>query len=198
MSEKEMEPSRYKSSDETNTVLVDTLLFGEAIITYREGWVSARFGSESESVVTIKRIGQASRKGVPIGTREAHHVVADLSGHPLTLDVGKARFFKKTYQVSIEYGEHIITLAARDMESSIVLLGKTDQGDNCCATVTRLVGGRIDILWSAPFKFGGKIIEPPLPSKDNVLIILAIAAAFGTGGLSFTSIVMGIIGSTFP
>ena len=54
------------------------------------------------------------------------------------------------------------------------------------------------MLWSLPFRMVNKTIEPPTPSREDALVGIVVAAAFGTGGLSLTTIVMGALDSILP
>ncbi|OZF52741.1 hypothetical protein CH291_02935 [Rhodococcus sp. 14-1411-2a] len=98
----------------------------------------------------------------------------------------------------MSFRDNTLTLAAKDLESSAVFRGVSDNGDNCFGDLTREYGGGVSAFWGLPFTFFGKSVEPPTPSEDEVLIAFAAAAAFGTGGLSVTTIVMSLLGSVFP
>ncbi|MDJ0396545.1 hypothetical protein QMK17_24905 [Rhodococcus sp. G-MC3] len=71
-------------------------------------------------------------------------------------------------------------------------------GDNSFGVLTRTFGGGIDVMLSIPFKFVKKTVEPPTPSREDMLVGIVTAAAFGTGGLSASTIVMGAVASLFP
>ncbi|MBC7301332.1 MAG: hypothetical protein H5T78_10275 [Nocardia sp.] len=58
--------------------------------------------------------------------------------------------------------------------------------------------GTVEVFWALPKKVLNQAIEPPQPAAEDVLIGYAIAAAFGTGALSFTSILMGFIAAAMP
>ncbi|RMB77955.1 hypothetical protein AYK61_17375 [Rhodococcus sp. SBT000017] len=185
------------SADFTAAV-VETGIYGEADLTHRDESI---FGSYREGVpmtVTISRTGPRTSDKVPIGTRTAANLRAGIDGREIVLDPGRARLFKRSYRVGIQYGGRTLTLRAKNLEDSALLDGPSDRGDNEFGVLTRVFGGGVEVLWSLPFTMMNRTIEPPTPTREDALIGIVVAAAFGTGGLSLTTIVMGAVESILP
>lgn len=180
------------------SVLVDTLLYEQVLLHYRDDEISGAYQEGPPTTVRIHRVGERAHKNTPIGTRTAASLRATIDGRAITLNPGRARLLKRSYRVGIEFDDRVLTLSAKGLEDSFLLDGPADHGDNSFGVLTRSFGGGVEILWSIPFKFMGKEIQPPTPSHDDVLVGMVAADAFGTGGLSASTVVMGAVASIFP
>lgn len=193
-----MERLNENADQSIESMVIDTLLYGQVNLHYSDGEVEAAYQESPHTTVKISRVGERTHKKTPIGTRTASAVQAAIDGRTITLNPGRARLLKRSYRVGIEFDDRVLTLAAKDLEESFLLDGRSDRGDNSFGVLTRGYGGAIDVMWSLPFKFATKTVEPPTPSREDVLVGISAAAAFGTGGLSATTIVMGALGAVFP
>ncbi|MCJ0979052.1 hypothetical protein MTX35_15170 [Rhodococcus sp. ARC_M12] len=189
---------RDDDSSDSVVVVVETGIYGEAELTYRDEEISGSYREGVPVTVTISRTGPRTSDKVPIGTRTAANLRADIDGRDILLAPGRARLFKRSYRVGIQYGGRTLTLGAKNLEDSVLLDGSSDRGDNEFGVLTRVHGGGVEVLWSLPFTMVNRTIEPPTPSREDALIGIVVAAAFGTGGLSLTTIVMGAVESIFP
>ncbi|WP_440460398.1 hypothetical protein [Rhodococcoides corynebacterioides] len=178
------------------TVLVETHLFGDIELTYRDSAIVATYTVEPSTEVSITRTGKRSRNS-PIGTRDESALQAVLDGRDVPLSPGRARLSKRTYRVGFEIDGRVLTLAARTLTDSRLLDGTSDTGENCFGELTRTHDG-IEITWAVPFRFMTRTIEPPIPTRDDVLVAVCVAAAFGTGGLSVATVVMGFVDALLP
>ncbi|MCZ4517137.1 hypothetical protein O4220_01320 [Rhodococcus ruber] len=182
----------------STTVLVETGIYGELDLIYRDDEICGSYREGAPMSVTISRMGPRISDTAPIGTRIAAGLQSSIDGCDIVLDPGRARLFKRSYRVGIQYGGRTLSLRAKNLEDSVLLNGSSDQGDNEFGVLTRVFGGGIEVLWSLPFTMVNKTIEPPTPSREDALVGIVVAAAFGTGGLSLTTIVMGALESILP
>ncbi|MFI8566100.1 hypothetical protein ACIGGF_06005 [Rhodococcus sp. NPDC078407] len=180
------------------TVVVETGIYGELNLIYRDDEICGSYREGTPMPVTITRVDARISDTVPIGTRTAAHLNASIGGREIVLTPGRARLVKRSYRVGIHYGERTLSLRAKNLEDSVLLDGSSDRGDNEFGVLTRVFGGGVDVLWSLPFTAMNKRVEPPTPSREDALIGIVVAAAFGTGGLSLTTIVMGALESILP
>ena len=88
-------------------------------------------------------------------------------------------------------------LVAENLATSRFISQQRNNGDNSFGKLTRTADGSVDVLWS-PFTDLKKTVDPLLPSRDQAIIAIAVAAAFGTGGLSPATIAVGILESSLP
>ncbi|MDI9893505.1 hypothetical protein QM797_02100 [Rhodococcus sp. IEGM 1381] len=184
--------------ENSTSVLVETGIYGELDLIYRDDEICGSFREGVPMTVTISRTGPRTSDTAPIGTRTAAHLQASIDGRDIVLDPGRARLFKRSYRIGIQYGGRTLTLRAKNLEDSVLLDGSSDRGDNEFGVLTRVFAGGVDVLWSLPFTMVNKTIEPPTPSREDALVGIVVAAAFGTGGLSLTTIVMGALESILP
>ncbi|OZD01090.1 hypothetical protein CH275_20290 [Rhodococcus sp. 06-235-1A] len=180
------------------TVQIDTALYDDVVVERSDHAVSAYYVSKPAVRATFTRIGPRTHDKTPLGTRYAALVDGEFDGRPMSVQVGRARVTKASYRVRMAFQHTTLTLAAKDLESSALIRGDSDGGDNCYGDLTREYGGGVSVFWGLPFGFAGRTIEPPTPSENEVLVGVAAAAAFGTGGLSLTTIVMSLLSSAFP
>lgn len=179
-------------------VIVETFLYSNIVLSYSDGEIGATYTDDPHTTVVIRRVGQRTHEKTPIGTRIASRLEAFTDGRQIALFPGPARVLKRSYRVRIEFDERVLTLAAKNLEDSMLLDGTTDLGSNSFGDLTRTHRGSVDVLWAVPFKFMKETVSPPTPSRDDVLIGVCAAAAFGTGGLSATTIAVGLAGAIFP
>ncbi|GGG21284.1 hypothetical protein GCM10007304_38920 [Rhodococcoides trifolii] len=179
-------------------MIVDSLLYGNVVVQYATSEITATYDGEPRTTVSVRRTGGADHTRTPIGTRDPSAITASIDGRPVELTPGKARIMKRSYDVGISFDGRLITMRAKNLEASTLLCGTTDDGMNSFGELTRVYDGTVDIEWSVPFAAMKKTIEPPIPSREEALVGIAVAAAFGTGGLSAATIVSSIVGSVFP
>lgn len=172
-----------QSGDGTSTVSVDTLLFGAVDLTYRDGVVTGRYVDAPHTVVKIRRSGGRTHTTAPIGSRTPADITATIDGRSVTLEPGRAKFVEKSFLVRIEFDERVLTLAAKNLEDSRLSVGDQDRGDNELGALTRVFGGGVEVIWSTSFTAMGRQIDPPVPSRNDALVGIVVAAAFGTGGV---------------
>lgn len=185
-----------ESANDLSKAAVDTVLYGQVSISYTDRDISAEYDTGPPTAVTIRRIGTRTHPRTPLGTRESDRVRAEVNGAVMTLTPRPTRLWKSSYSVGLEVKGARFGLVAKDLETSRFVSGHRNDGDNSFGELTRTADGSIDVLWAVPFTFLKKTVEPPLPSRDQAIIAIAVAAAFGTGGLSATTIAVGILGSS--
>ena len=186
------------SVGDSTTVVVETGIYGDVDLIYRDDEICGSYREGVPMTATIARIGARTSATVPIGTRTSAHLKASIDGREIVLTPGRARLVKRSYRVGIQYGERTLSLRAKNLEDSVLLDGSSDRGDNEFGVLTRVFGGGVEVLWSLPFTAMNRTIEPPTPSREDALVGIVVAAAFGTGGLSLTTIVMGALDSILP
>lgn len=182
----------------STTVQVETGIYGELDLIYRDDEICGSYREGPPMTATIARIGARTSATVPIGTRRAAQLKASIDGCEILLDPGRARLVKRSYRVGIQYDGRTLSLRAKNLEDSVLLDGSSDRDDNQFGVLTCVFGGGVDVLWSLPFRMVNKTIEPPTPSREDALVGIVVAAAFGTGGLSLTTIVLGALDSILP
>ncbi|MGV8873921.1 MAG: hypothetical protein ACOH2Q_15425 [Rhodococcus sp. (in: high G+C Gram-positive bacteria)] len=180
------------------TATIDTALYDDIVVEHAEAAISAFYVSRPDLRATFTRIGPRTHDKTPLGTRLTACIRAEFDGESMSVQVGRARVTKASYRVRLSFRNTTLTLAAKDLESSALLRGESDSGDNCYGDLTREYAGGVSVFWGLPFRFVGRTIEPPTPSENEVLVGVAAAAAFGTGGLSVTTIFMSLMGSVLP
>ncbi|MFD4785067.1 hypothetical protein ACFWNH_29010 [Rhodococcus qingshengii] len=180
------------------TDVVETFLYSEIVLRCDDSEVSATYADDPRTTVSIRRIGHRTHEKTPIGTRSAPNIEASIDGRVIVLTPGPAKMLKRSYKVQIEFDGRILTLAAKNLEDSMLLDGTKDNGNNSFGDLTRTHRGSVDVFWAVPFKFMKETVLPPTPSRDDVLIGVCAAAAFGTGGLSASTIAAGFASAIFP
>lgn len=181
-----------------STVHVDTFIHGVVEIEYDDATITGSIGDTDPHHVVVERIGERTHPKTPIGTRDPGRVRATIDDRALGIVPGRARLLKRSYRVGIEFGGRTMTLSAKNLEDSIFLDGDSDRGDNAFGELTRRADGTVEVMWSVPFRLGKKRVEPPVPTFEEALVGIVVAAAFGTGGLSATGLIMGAVDALLP
>ncbi|WP_072808977.1 hypothetical protein [Rhodococcus zopfii] len=176
---------------------VDTLISGTVIIERSENSVRTFPESDDSNSVVIERIGPRTHK-CPLGTRDAAAVSARVNGRELTLTIGSGRLFKRNYRIVAEFDGRFVSLRPKDIEATTYLNGKPHEIEKEFGEFTLRAGGTVEVFWALPRKVLHKTVEPPVPTVEELLVGYALAAAFGTGDLSLTTIVMGAVASMMP
>ncbi|MBF6329619.1 hypothetical protein [Nocardia transvalensis] len=178
----------------------DSLLFGNVLITRTEHSVAVRLESDGSTVVTIERIGPRTRKSVPIGTRDPKCLTGRVGDREIRLLPGSGRVVKRTYRVVAEVGDRVLSLGPKDIGTCRFIEGHPHETEKQFGEFTAHSDGSIAVEWAVPvtIKGLGTTVVPPEPSVEDVLIGYALAAAFGTGALSLTTIVLGLVSAAFP
>ncbi|MQY19478.1 hypothetical protein [Nocardia macrotermitis] len=174
--------------------------FGDVVIEHTESSVATWLESDASRVFRIERSGPRTRKNVPIGTRDGNFLTADLGGEPVTIRPGSGRIVRRSYRVMLEFGSRTTSLSPKDLTTCRVLNGHPREIENEFALLTAYRDGSVGLEWAYPVRIPimRRTITPPEPEADDILIGCGAAAAFGTGSLSLTSIVMGLVSSVFP
>ncbi|MFB8277372.1 hypothetical protein [Nocardia colli] len=88
----------------------DSIVFGDVVVARADGYCSARFAMADSPVVTIERIGARTRPSVPIGTRDARCLAAQIDDRPITLLPGSGRVLERSYRVIAEIDDRVVSL----------------------------------------------------------------------------------------
>lgn len=175
-------------------------VFGEVIIEHAESRIGTWLESDPARVFVIERRGPRTRKSVPIGTRDEKHLTAALSGQPVVLRPGSGRLVRRTYRVVVEFDSRILSFGPKDLTTCRFIDGRPREIEKEFGTLTLYRDGSVRVEWAYPMRIPlvRRTVIPPDPTVDDVLIACGVAAAFGTGSLSLTSLVMGLVSSVFP
>ena len=176
--------------------MVDTGLHGEVVLMGADGHVEAAYVDDPGCRVTISRIGAVTHRRTPVGTRAQRAIEVTLTGGAVTIRPRRARVTKRSYRVDVD--GVALDLTPRDLVSSEFRVSTIEVANNVMAEMTRRADGTIDLLWSAPVRLGRRTFDPPVPTREQLLVGLAVAAAFGTGGLSLTTIAMNALDALLP
>ncbi len=177
-------------------------MFGNIVVERTDTRVSTRLESDDSIVVTIERSGPRKRKRVPIGTRKADRLSARINDRKIALSPGKGILTLRSYRVVAEIEGRYLSLRPVDVESSLFIGGKPNEAEKEFGELTAGTGGTIDMVWAVPrtVTILKKSVEitPPEPTIEDLLIGYAMAAAFGTGGLPLTAVVLGLMNASQP
>ncbi|MGU3292873.1 hypothetical protein [Williamsia sp. M5A3_1d] len=91
-----------------------------------------------------------------------------------------------------------LDLSPRDLTTSEFRLSTIDVAHNVMAELTRHGDGTMELIPSTPVRLGRRTFDPPTPSREQLLLALAVAAAFGTGGLSLPTVVGNAVDALLP
>jgi hypothetical protein len=181
-----------------HTVRIETALYDDVELVYQDDSVAGSYLSTPSSRVTFVRTGPQTAERTPLGTRRSTDIRATVGGDPIAVQLGSARVMKRSYRVRLAYRDRVVVLAAKDLESSALIRGDRDNGNDSFGDLTREYDGGVSAFWGLPFTFLRAKLEPPTPTADEVLVGMTAAAAFGTGGLSVTTIAMSALSSVLP
>ncbi|CAM4452615.1 hypothetical protein NONI108955_29785 [Nocardia ninae] len=178
----------------------DSIVFGDVVVTKADDRCSARFRTADSPMVTIERVGARTRRSVPIGTRDASCLVARVNDRAMKVLPGSGRVFKRSYRVVAEIDDRVMSLGPKSIDTCRFIDGRPGEIEKSFCEFTLRSDGSIDVEWETPteIKVLGHTVEPPQPTEEDALIGFALAAAFGTGALSATSIVMGFVSAALP
>ncbi|MGJ0120267.1 hypothetical protein ACQ7HM_13785 [Williamsia sp. MIQD14] len=176
----------------------DTGRHGEVDLRWADGAVTATYVGDARCHVKIRRRGAVTHPRTPLGTRDPRAVEVASSGGVVTVRPRGARFTKRSYRVDLGVDGIALDLSAHDLVSSEFRLSTIEVAHNVMAELTRREDGTVDVIWSAPVRLGRRLHEPPEPSREQLLVALAAAAAFGTGGLSLMTIVANAVDAILP
>lgn len=181
-------------------MICDSVGFGDVVVTRADGSVSARFEMTGTPVVTIERLGARTRRTVPIGTRDGSCLRARVNDRAMRVRPGKGRVLERSYRVIAEIDDRVVSLGPKSVDTCRFLDGRPQEIEKSFCEFTARADGAIEVAWETPteIKALGHTVEPPRPSEEDVLIGFALAAAFGTGSLSATSVVMGFVSAALP
>ncbi|MFB8279583.1 hypothetical protein [Nocardia colli] len=185
---------------DTETFISDSIQFGNILTTRSEDCVSARFESDDSTVVRIARTGPRTRRDIPIGTRDSKFLTAHVNDHEIKLIPGMGRLFRRSYRITVDLGDRFLSLRPHDLETYVLVGGKPHEMEKRLADLKLLPDGSVDFLLASSIKVVilNKTVVPPEMKAEDALIGAALATAFGTGSMSFTSIVTGFIGAAIP
>lgn len=185
---------------EPQQLVADSLIFGNILITRTDDTVTARLESDESTVVTIERTGPRTRKNVPIGTRDPNFLTARVNDREITVIPGSGKILKRSYRIIVEDDGGLLSFRPRGVDTCMFIKGKPHEIENRFNDLTADADGTIEVLWAVPthIKLVNKTVEPPEPTTEELLIGYALAAAFGTGALSLSSIVMGFVAAALP
>ena len=113
-------PGRF---DGSTSVVVETGIHGELDLIYRDDAICGSYREGPPMTATIARIGARTSATVPIGTRIAANLHASIDGCEILLDPGRARLFKRSYRVSVQFAGRTLSLRAKNLEDSVLLDG---------------------------------------------------------------------------
>ncbi|MBT0566901.1 hypothetical protein [Williamsia sp. CHRR-6] len=177
---------------------LDTDLFGDVVLRSGDGVVEAVSVDEPACRVTLRRRGEVTHERTPLGTRDPEAVEIDLPGAKVTVRPRRARFTKRSYRVDIEVDGVALDLSPRDDVCCEFRLSTLDVAHNVFAELTRHGDGTVELIWSPPVRLGHRTFDPPVPSREQLLVALTVAAAFGTGGLSLLTIASNAVDAMLP
>ncbi|MFI7529142.1 hypothetical protein [Nocardia salmonicida] len=168
------------------------------VIERSEGRVRTFLASNTEVSVVIERRGPRTRERCHLGSRDASAVAATSNGRVLSLDIGRGKLLKRSYRVTVMIDGRHLSLRPKDLETAAFVNGKPSEVENDFGELTLKADGTVDVFWTLPTKVLHRTIEPPVPTSEDVLIGYALAAAFGTGALSLTEMLMGFVAEAIP
>ncbi|MBF6242226.1 MULTISPECIES: hypothetical protein [Nocardia] len=188
------------TASDVEQVLSDSILYGNVLVERAEDRISARLESDNSVVVTIERKGPRTRKNVPIGTRNPEYLRASVNDREIKVLPGAGRVLKRTYRILVEIDDRCVSFRPKTIDTCAFINGKPHEIEKVFGELQALADGSIDICWATAttIKVLNKTIEPPEPTVEDVLVGCALAAAFGTGALSLTSIIMGMVAAAIP
>ncbi|MFD6161634.1 hypothetical protein ACFWF7_02025 [Nocardia sp. NPDC060256] len=185
---------------EPQQLIADSLIFGNILITRTGDTVTTRLESDESTTVTISRTGPRIRKNIPIGTRDPNFLTTRVNDREIKVVPGSGKILKRTYRIIVEDDDRILSFRPTGIDTCMFIKGKPHEIEKHFGDLTADVDGTIEVLWAVPqhVKLVNKTVEPPEPTVEELLIGYALAAAFGTGALSLSSIIMGLVSAALP
>lgn len=185
---------------DTETFVSDSIQFGNILTTRSEDCVSALFESDDSTVVRIARTGPRTRRDVPIGTRNSKFLTAQVNEREIKVIPSMGRLFRRSYRIMVDLGDRFLSLRPHDLETYVLVGGKSHEMEKRLADLKLLSDGSVDFLLASSIKVAilNKTVVPPEMNPEDALAGTVLATAFGTGSMSFTSIVTGLIGAAIP
>lgn len=185
---------------DTETFVSDSIQFGNIRTTRSEDSVIAQFESDDPTVVRIARTGPRTRDDVPIGTRDSKFLTAHVNEREIKVIPGMGRAFRRSYRITVDLGDRFLSVRPQDLETFVLVGGKSHEMEKRLADIKLLSDGSVDFLLASSIKVVilNKTVVPPEMNVEDALVGAALATAFGTGSMSFTSIVTGFIGAAIP
>lgn len=172
--------------------VVDTVIDGNIVLEQSDDRIRVFFESDESYGVTIARSGPRTYN-CPLGTRRRAAITAEIGGRQITLDVGRGWVIKRSYRVVANFDGRCVSLRPNNLESATFINGRPHEIEKGFGELTAHADGRIEVLWCLPTKVRSRTVEPPVPHRDELLVGYALAWAFGTGALSLTAILMGLV-----
>lgn len=185
---------------EPRKFVVDSLLFGNIIVDRTENRVTTYPESGESAEASIERVGPRTRKKVPIGTRRGRDIVARVGDREMRVLPGSGRLLKRTFRIAVEIDDRNLSFRPSTVDTVTFINGKPYEIEKSFCDLTAKTDGTIDVVWAVPqnVKILNRTTEPPAPTTEDLLIGCALAAAFGTGALSVTSIAAEMVALALP
>ncbi|MEU4646263.1 hypothetical protein [Nocardia fluminea] len=186
------------TTSELERINVDTLLLGNLVIERSDSRVRTFLEAAPERSASIERTGPRTTDRCYIGSRDSRVLNAHLNERKFDLIVGRGQYLKRTYRIIAKIDDRYVSLRPKDIETATFLNGKPHEIEKEFGELTARSDGSVEVFWALPKKVLHKKVDPPIPTSDDILVGYAIAAAFGTSALSFTSILMGFVSAAMP
>ncbi|MFD3507849.1 hypothetical protein [Nocardia sp. NPDC058666] len=183
---------------DVDRVEVDTGFWGTLVIERFDAGVRTFLRSDTEFSAVIERRGPRTDKRCHLGSRDGAAVSAVVNGRAFALDIGRGKLLKRSYRITAEIDGRYLSMRPKDIETATFVNGKPHEIEKEFGELTAKADGAVDVVWALPKKVLNQVVEPPQPTVEDVLVGYAIAAAFGTGSLSLTTIVMGFVAAAMP
>ena len=189
-----MAAGRWATEDFRRVNQVETLYFDDVEVVDTASSTTATT-ADGGSTVTVRRPGPRTDERVLIGTRTADELVAEIDGRPIRLELGPAKLTKASYRITIAFDESRLRLEARSLSTSEIVSERAEAGNDVLGNLHRLQDGSLLLLWKQPFTVMKQTVTPPLPTRDETLVALAVGSAVGIGGLSAATILTSAVDS---
>ncbi|MEE4021989.1 hypothetical protein V1Y59_02770 [Gordonia sp. PKS22-38] len=177
--------------------VTETIHFGEIEVVTGDSATTATYLDDQPLRVTVRRPGPRTDTRIPIGTRDGAALAVDIDGRPVAISAGRARLTSKSYEIRATFDDSRLVFRPKDMSSSELVSESAGSWNNRLGDITRLNDGSVLVVWRQPFTVARTTIAPPLPSREQALVAVAIGSAIGTGGLSMTTILASAFNAMF-
>ena len=177
---------------------IDSLHYGVVRVETADGRVEASRLDQGAPRVELERTGDRTDKYSRLGSRDAAHLTCRIGDRAFTVDAGRPAFTKSSYEIAVALPDSTLQFVPVDLTTSeIRRTSSPDSMNNVLGRCSRLSDGTLLLLWSRPKTMLGQTVEPPQPTADEAVAIVAVAAGLGVGGLSIGTIVASAVGSIF-